>query len=133
MTTTKNIHLSPTDHQKLSGILKSMKAKGNLKALHLKTLMAELSEAVIVPEGHIPEHIVGMGSTVEYFNPLSKTTEKARLVFPVEADAEKRNISVLAPLGAALIGESAGTKVQCQAPDTTWVVEIISVTHQTEN
>lgn len=129
MTATKEIHLSRTDYDKLSGILASMKRKGNLNAPHLRTLMKELTSAVIVPEGENPPGIVGMGSTVEYDNPLTGTREKARLVFPVDADAEQRNISVLAPLGAALIGESVDTEVQCLAPDTTWTLQIRKVEH----
>jgi regulator of nucleoside diphosphate kinase len=129
MTATKEIHLSRTDYDKLSGILTSMKKKGNLTAPHLKTLLKELASAVIVPEGENPPGIVGMGSTVEYDNPLTGAREKARLVFPVDADADQRNISVLAPLGAALIGESVDTEVQCIAPDTTWTLQIRKVEH----
>lgn len=129
MTATKNIHLSHVDHQKLKGILTSMKGKGKLRSPHLLTLMTELNNATIVPEGEVPEGIVGMGSTVDYENPLTGTTETARLVFPAEADAEQRYISVLAPLGAALIGESVDTEVRCQAPDNTWTLRILRVSH----
>ena len=129
MTTTKSIYLSQVDHQKLVGILTSMKRKGNLKAPHLRTLMTELASAVIVPEGEAPQDIIGMGSIVEYRNPLSGKTDRAKLVFPAEADASEGRISVLAPLGAALIGEIADTEVLCQAPDSTWTLQILKVEH----
>ncbi|TVR73799.1 MAG: transcription elongation factor GreAB [Spirochaetaceae bacterium] len=129
MTTTKSIHLSRTDHGKLAGILTSMKRKGNLKAPHLRTLLDELAEAVIVPEGEVPQDIIGMGSTVEYRNPLSGNVERAQLVFPADADSNAGRISVLAPLGAALIGEKVNTEVCCQAPDSTWTLHILKVEH----
>lgn len=105
----------------------SMKRKGNLKAPHLRTLLDELAEAVIVPEGEVPRDIVGMGSTVEYRNPLSEKVERAQLVFPADADSNTGKISVLAPLGAALIGERVDTEVRCQAPDCTWTLHILKV------
>lgn len=129
MTATKSIYLSQIDHQKLSGILASMKKKGTLKAPHLRTLRDELAQAVIVPEGEAPAGIAGMGSVVEYHNPMSDTTEKAQLVFPADADSSQGKISVLAPLGAALIGERVDTEVRCQAPDCTWSLRILSVEH----
>ncbi len=129
MTATKNIHLSDTDYRKLAGILASMKRKGNLRAPHLRTLQEELTSAVIVPEGEVPEEIVGMGSTVQYRNSLTGAVASATLVFPAEADADKGKVSVLAPLGAALIGETVNTEVRCLAPDSTWTMEILSVEH----
>lgn len=129
MTTTKNIYLSQTDHQKLSGILASMKKKGNLRLPHLRTLYEELSAAVIVIEGEVPADIAGMGSTVEYHNPRTDTIETATLVFPAEADSDQGKVSVLAPLGSALIGETVNTEVRCQAPDSTWTLRIVKVVH----
>lgn len=123
----KRIHLTKEDHQKLTAILTSMKRKGTLRSPHLRTLLHELGVAVIIGEGETPDGIVCMGSKVTYRNGETGSVDTAILVFPADADAEQYKISVLAPLGAALIGETTGTQSHCQAPDSTWSVDILSV------
>lgn len=129
MTTTKNIYLSQSDHQKLTGILTAMKRKKKVLSPHLRTLREELADAIIISGDELPREIAGMGSTVQYHNPLTGRTEFAKLVFPAEANVDQGKVSVLAPLGAALIGESADTEVTCQGPDSSWKLQILNVEH----
>jgi regulator of nucleoside diphosphate kinase len=78
-------------------------------------LLTELERAKIVADGAVPNDVVRMGSTVEY-----RTEEDQRrvtLVFPADADIEVGKISVLTPVGAALIGLTQGESMTWSARD----------------
>ncbi len=70
-------------------------------------LQRELNRATIVPRDRTPS-AVKMGSLVRFRDDFSGRIRQVRLVYPAEADPQSGKISVLTPVGAALIGLSAG-------------------------
>ena len=66
-------------------------------------LIYELDRARLVPDGAVPSNVVRMGSTVR-FRTTGVGERMATLVFPKEADTTAGKISVMTPIGAALIG-----------------------------
>lgn len=79
-------------------------------------LSAEIERARIVPEGKVPRGVVRMGSVVEYGDD-SGERRVVTLVFPGEADIEKGRVSILTPIGAALIGMAEGRSIDWRARD----------------
>lgn len=77
-------------------------------------LVEELSRAHIVPDEDCSPHVVRMGSCVTYSD--ESRTRKVTLVYPQEADIENNRISVLTPIGAALIGMSPAQSIQWPNP-----------------
>jgi regulator of nucleoside diphosphate kinase len=79
-------------------------------------LQAEMDRAQVVPAPSVPDNVVQMGSTVEF---RSNSTQQRRvtLVFPGEADIAQNRISILTPIGAALIGLSTGQSITWLARD----------------
>jgi regulator of nucleoside diphosphate kinase len=79
-------------------------------------LLAEMDRARVVAAAAVPADVVRMGSTVEF---RSDTGQQRRvtLVFPGEADITANKISVLTPIGAALIGLSTGQSITWIARD----------------
>lgn len=76
-------------------------------------LMKELERATIAH--HPPaEPAVRMGSHVYYRDMESENVRRIRLVYPEESDSQRGHISVLTPVGAALIGMSAGQTIEWQ-------------------
>ena len=71
----------------------------------------ELDRAVILAPGRTPESIVRMGSEVEFRDDVSGKTQVLTLVYPEDADIAKGRISVLTPVGTALIGLRAGASI----------------------
>jgi regulator of nucleoside diphosphate kinase len=53
-----------------------------------------------------------MGSKVEFRDDETRTVQNVRLVYPDQADAQQGRISILTPVGAALIGLSTGQSIQ---------------------
>jgi regulator of nucleoside diphosphate kinase len=79
-------------------------------------LMAELDRAEIVPDARMRRDVVRMGSTLTY-KIESGEARTVTLVYPREADIAEGRISVLTPIGTALIGLSAGQSIKWQARD----------------
>lgn len=90
-------------------------------------LHAEMARASIADAAAMPSNVVMMGSVVE-FRPGAGVQRRVELVFPVDADIAKGKVSVLTPIGAALIGLSAGQSIRWTARDgRTQELTVISV------
>lgn len=70
-------------------------------------LLIEVERAHVVPPGSVSDDTVAMGSTVE-FRTEAGDTRRVTLVWPDEADISANRISILTPIGVALIGLKAG-------------------------
>ncbi|MGC4026025.1 MAG: nucleoside diphosphate kinase regulator [Mesorhizobium sp.] len=79
-------------------------------------LLAELDRAEVVPDARMRGDIVRMGSTVSYTTDSGEARTVA-LVYPAEADIAAGRVSILTPIGAALIGLSPGQSIEWQARD----------------
>ena len=78
--------------------------------------MAELDRARVVEDARIAADVVRMGSTLRFTSDLGED-RSVTLVFPGEADIAEGKISILTPIGAALIGLSAGQSIDWTARD----------------
>ncbi len=81
-----------------------------------KDLQEELRRASIVEPGEIGADIVTLNSTIRFVDDKSGEQYEMTLVSPEEADSGKNRISVLAPVGIALLGLSVGQTIQWQVP-----------------
>jgi regulator of nucleoside diphosphate kinase len=79
-------------------------------------LLDELDTARIVPDGQLPADVVSMGSEVKFRDLLTGETSVCTLVFPHQADVARQHISILAPVGAALIGLRCGETIEWPMP-----------------
>ena len=79
-------------------------------------LLAELERARVVEDARIAANVVRMGSTLRFTSDLGED-RRVTLVFPGEADIAEGKISILTPIGAALIGLSAGQSIDWTARD----------------
>jgi regulator of nucleoside diphosphate kinase len=78
-------------------------------------LAAELDRAIVVDE--LPPGVVGPGARVRFEDRRTGTVRDAVLTYPTDADASAGRISVLAPIGAALLGLAAGDTIAWPLPD----------------
>lgn len=77
-------------------------------------LLYELERARVVDDTAVPDAVVRMGSTVTY-RPDNGAPRKVTLVYPVDADISAGRVSVMTPIGAALIGLSKGQQISWNA------------------
>ena len=78
-------------------------------------LLSELDRAQVVADEAVPGDVVRMGSVVEFESEGDR--KRVTLVFPSEADIATGKVSVLTPIGAALIGLSKGQSIAWTARD----------------
>jgi regulator of nucleoside diphosphate kinase len=76
-----------------------------------ENLLAELDRASVVPAAELPPDTIGMRSDVEFRDNDSGRVQRVQLVFPNEADIAAGRISVLTPIGTALIGLRTGQTI----------------------
>jgi regulator of nucleoside diphosphate kinase len=79
-------------------------------------LARELGRATVVDPAARPAGVIAMGSKVMFRDEASAEERTLTLVYPEEANLEAGKISVLSPIGAALIGLSAGQSIEWQTP-----------------
>jgi len=79
-------------------------------------LASELSRASIVPDGAAAPNVVRMGSIVTYREDATSRVRKVTLVYPKDADIDRNCISVLTPIGAALIGLAPDQTIDWPSP-----------------
>ncbi|MBS1207691.1 MAG: transcription elongation factor [Proteobacteria bacterium] len=82
-------------------------------------LRAELERAIVVPRELITGKVVTMQSRVQYREETTGVCREVEIVFPEDADASLGRVSVLAPVGAALIGLTTGQCIDWIFPDGT--------------
>ncbi|WP_319417341.1 GreA/GreB family elongation factor [Marispirochaeta aestuarii] len=98
----------------------------------LVRLKNDLAYADIVLPEEMPGNVVTMNSRIRIDNASSKGTEEITLVFPQEADYNQGKVSLLAPLGAALLGCRQGDTVTYIAPGGEVMVKIMEILYQPE-
>lgn len=79
-------------------------------------LEAEISRANIVKRSILPNHVVAMNSQVEFTDMDTGETQTITLVYPQHADVNHHRISILSPVGSALIGLATGGTIEWPMP-----------------
>lgn len=96
-------------------------------------LEAELLRADVVEPTEIPANVVTMNSTVRFKVASSPEEFELTLVYPKDLDASGKKISILAPIGSALLGLTQGDQIQWPTPDGgVQQVTIQEITYQPE-
>lgn len=88
-----------------------------LEAAAAEALADLLSEARVVPDDVLPEERVAMHSRVAYEERPGGARRTVTLVFPLESDPAKGRVSVLSPIGLALLGRAPGASVEAPLAD----------------
>jgi regulator of nucleoside diphosphate kinase len=126
----KPITVTTSDNERLKHLLESTAAQFN--PIGLDALEEELERAEIVTADKIANNIVTMNSRVR-LQDLDRDMEfVCSIVFPAEANSDQNKISVLAPLGTALLGYRAGQIVRFPAPGGLRTVKIKAIEYQPE-
>ncbi|OQX69173.1 MAG: hypothetical protein B6A08_06785 [Sorangiineae bacterium NIC37A_2] len=95
-------------------------------------LEAELDRAKVVPLAEVPPDVVVMDSELEYEDAATGRRRQVRLVYPNDADAATGKVSVLAPLGCALLGLRIGQEIDWEMPGGSRSLRIVSVRREGE-
>lgn len=107
--------LTSDDYDRLTGIARAM-ATGHMRD-DAQVLMDELYRADIVPPHWMPDGVVRMNSHVEFRDYRTGRLRRVQLVYPQQADIGDGRISVLSPVGTALLGLAEGQSISWSTDD----------------
>ena len=108
----REIYVTALDVERLRKLLDGVKLWSSRDREHLEALGAELDRAHVVAPQDVPADVVTMNSAV-LVRDLDAGTEMAlMLVFPSETGLELGKISILAPVGTALLGYRVGDTIE---------------------
>lgn len=129
---TRNIVLTEPDHEQLNWLIASSREQCRLDAERLDDLQNELNRAIVVKSSKVPPEVVTMNSRVRIRDLISGREFTYQIVFPRDADMAENRISVLAPIGTALLGYRAGSTVEWRVPSGKRRFRILDVEYQPE-
>lgn len=105
------LHISESDHQRISELLEHFNGGGS------DLLMEELDRAVLIADESVPPDLVTMNSFISCEDMDSGEQIDVQLVYPERANIDESRVSILAPVGAALIGLKSGQHIEWPLPN----------------
>ena len=124
------ITLSSRDLARLEALIDSPALQRHPAA---QALAAELARAHVVAPEQMPADVVTMNSRIDFIDETSGGRRSLTLVYPQDADAAHHRVSVLAPVGSALLGLRIGDAIDWPAPSgTTLRLRVAAIGYQPE-
>lgn len=111
MEQTTPITLSKNDFDRLLALV------GHLKTGSAELLEEEISRASVVSDDTLLRDVVAMNSTVQFVDEETGSESTVTLVYPHDANIDAGKISILAPVGIALIGLRVDQRIQWPMPN----------------
>ena len=125
-----NILMSKTDFNRIDLLLERLTAS---RVSGQEALSNELLRAQVVEPWEVPPTVVTMHSTVRFRLDGDDTTLCKTLVYPKEAGQAPDALSILSPVGSALLGLSEGDRMQWLHPDGREIgVQVLEIVYQPE-
>ena len=128
----KAIFITQPDFERIESLIESCRTVWRQDLHHLDMLEEELDRATIVKSSDIPRDVVTMNSRVRVKDMTDGREFVCQIVFPQDADSEVNRISILAPIGTALLGYRAGSTIEWKVPSGTRRLKVLSVEYQPE-
>ena len=127
------IIITHEDHDRLLQLLDlEFQSVPGCKA-HLDDLLKELHRASVVAPADVPRDVVTMESVVELVDVDSNEREVVTLAYPESENAKENMLSVLAPIGTAILGYRVGDVVSWVVPIGVRRMKIESILYQPEH
>ena len=116
--------IDAADYNRLTGLV--LRQKRGAEAV--KQLLDEIERAELKRTEDIPSDVVTIGADVTFMDSRMGRPQTIRLSFPEHADVREGRVSILTPIGAALIGLSVGQSIEWIMPDgSTRELAVLSV------
>ncbi|MDD3653557.1 MAG: nucleoside diphosphate kinase regulator [Desulfotomaculaceae bacterium] len=128
----RQIFITELDRERLQKLIYKAKEFKKGHDEYLRNLEQELSRAQVVPSEKIPRDAITMNSKVLLRELESGEEMIYTLVYPADADLTKDKISVLAPVGTAILGFREGDIIDWKVPDGLVKLEVKKILYQPE-
>ena len=125
------IYITRADFERLRRLIDGRRAGNAFDLEYLDTLEQELDRADVVEPDAIPDDVVTMNSEVRLKDLDSGDVKIYRLVFPAQTRTEN-SVSILAPIGTALLGYRVGDTTEWRVPKGIRRLKVLEVLYQPE-
>ena len=126
-TVKEQLILAKDDHEVIVGHLKLGLASKTFSREEAESLEIELKKAKLVDKDVLPDDVVRLNSTVTIKDEKKGKVMELTVVTPEQADIKLRKISVMSPIGTALIGFRKGNKISWKVPSGSNTFQILEV------
>jgi regulator of nucleoside diphosphate kinase len=120
------------DESRLRNLLEGVRRWNARDRTHVDHLESELDRAQVVPPADVPPDVVTMNSEIAVRDVDSNEEMTFAVVFPSDANVNRQKISILAPIGTAVLGYRAGDTIEWNVPGRTRRLRIERVLFQPE-
>jgi regulator of nucleoside diphosphate kinase len=127
-----SIYVTSQDKQRLQDLLALTAASGPRQQGDWKELAEELRRAVIVEPNEVSADVITMNSRAELIDLETGETVTFTLVFPQDSYLEEEKISVLAPIGAGMLGYRVGDEFEWKVPQGIRRMKVTKIHYQPE-
>lgn len=125
-----NIIINELDAERLDKLLEQPAYADSAIAAALND---ELDRADILPPEEIPANVVTMNSRIRFIDLTSEKESIRTLVYPASLKDSAEQLSVMAPMGAALLGLSVGTEISWEMPNGDSArIKVLEIIYQPE-
>jgi len=129
---TKNIYVTTLDYKRLMEYVNIKNGISETDKYNIKKLKMELERAKILKSEIIPDDVITMNSVVILTDLSSGKDTVWRLVYPEYADPYRGRISILAPLGTAMLGYKKGDVFEWDVPKGKAKYKVKEIKYQPE-
>jgi len=129
---TRAIYITDNDLKRLRELIIVAREFGKEKEKYLTELEKELDRGNVVKSQEIPPDVITMNSEVHLNDLNTKKEVTYRLVFPDHADANQGWVSILAPIGTALLGYRVGDIIEWKVPAGITRLKVEKILYQPE-
>lgn len=126
----RDLHINELDHKRLMRLIEDALNGVTEQSNSLRSLQVELARATVVNAEELPRDVVAMRSRVLIM--LDDEEKEITLVYPNEANLSTGKISILSPVGTAIIGYRVGDVVNWLTPGGLKRIRIKKVLYQPE-
>jgi regulator of nucleoside diphosphate kinase len=128
----RTIIMTAADHEELSYAIAATGKLSERGRAETNALEAEIARAKIVDASDLPPDVITMNSRAELIDLDTGERMEFTLVFPINADIEDSKISVLAPLGTAMLGYGVNDEFEWTVPYGVRRLKVTAVLFQPE-
>ena len=128
----QTIIMTAADHEALSDAITAAERFSPRGRAEMSALEGELARAEIVEPDELPSNVITINSRAELFDLDTLERMEFTLVFPTDADIDRGKISVLAPLGTAMLGQRVGDEFAWTVPYGLRRLKVVAVHFQPE-
>ncbi|CAG0952495.1 Regulator of nucleoside diphosphate kinase [Methylophilaceae bacterium] len=127
-----SIQVTSFDMSRLFAMAEQIRRQGMADKVDLDQLEEELARSVEVSSDEVPSDVVTMNSKLTLKDLTSGKEITCTLVFPQDADPAQQRVSVLAPLGMAVLGYRVGDRINWSMPHGMRQLRIETIHYQPE-